>query len=88
MMKSSLYEYSNAYIIMKRNRSVTNTVAADADAINTNKRLIFMNFVPFTTHKQQTLHININTFKTAKLTQSLIIMVLMFILLLIILQIH
>lgn len=88
MMKSSLYEYSNAYIIMKRNRSVTNTVAADADAINTNKRLIFKNFVPFTTHKQQTLHININTFKTAKLTQSLIIMVLMFILLLIILQIH
>ena len=73
---------------MKRNRSVTNTVAADADAINTNKRLIFKNFVPFTTHKQQTLHININTFKTAKLTQSLIIMVLMFILLLIILQIH
>ena len=88
MMKSSLYEYSNAYIIMKRNRSVTNTVAADADAINTNKKLIFKNFVPFTTHKQQTLHININTFNTAKLTQSLIIMVLLFILLLIILQIH
>ena len=88
MMKSSLYEYSNAYIIMKRNRSVTNTMAADADAINTNTKVIFKNFVPFTTHKQRTLHININTFNTAKLTQSLIIMVLLFILLLIILQIH
>ena len=88
MMKSSLYEYSNAYIIMKRNRSVTNTMAADADAINTNRKVIFKNFVPFTTHKQQTLHINKNTFNTAKLTQSLIIMVLLFILLLIILQIH
>ena len=63
MMKSSLYEYSNADIIMKINRSVTNTMAADADAINTNTKVIFKNFVPFTTHKQQTLHININTFK-------------------------
>ena len=31
---------------------VANTVAADADAINTNKKLIFENFAPITTHKQ------------------------------------
>ena len=48
MLRSSLCDYSDAYILVKGNISVNNT-AADGDAANnTNKKLIFKNCVPFT----------------------------------------
>ena len=48
MLRSSLCDYSNAYILVKGNISVNNTVAAGAAANNTNKKVIFKNFAPFT----------------------------------------
>ena len=37
MLKSSLYDYSDAYILAKGTITVNNTAAADADANNTKK---------------------------------------------------
>ena len=43
MLRSSLCDTSDAYILVKGNISVNNTAAADADANNTNKKVIFKN---------------------------------------------
>ena len=48
MLKSSLCDYSDAYILVKRTITVNNTTAADADANNTNKKVIFKNCALFT----------------------------------------
>ena len=48
MLKSSLWDYSDAYIHVKRTIPVIDTAAADADANNTNKKVIFKNCAPFT----------------------------------------
>ena len=47
MLKSSLYDYSDAYILIKRTISVNNTAAAGATGNNTNKKVIFENCAPF-----------------------------------------
>ena len=39
MLKSSLCDYSDAYILVKGTITVNNAAAADADANNTNKYL-------------------------------------------------
>ena len=38
MPKSSLCDYSDAYILVKRTITVSNTVASDADTNNANKK--------------------------------------------------
>ena len=48
VLKSSLCDYGDAYILVKATISVTNTAAADAVANNTNKKVIFKNCAPFT----------------------------------------
>ena len=48
MLKSSLCDYSDAYIIVKGTITVNNTAAADAEVNNTNKKIIFKNCAPFT----------------------------------------
>ena len=48
MLKSSLCDYSDAYVHMKGTITVNNITAADANANNTNKKVIFKNCVPFT----------------------------------------
>ena len=48
MLKSSLCDYSDAYILVNGTISVNNTAAADAAAANnTNKKLILKNCAPF-----------------------------------------
>ena len=47
MLKSSLCDYSDAYILVKGTISVNNTAAADPDANNINKKVIFKNCAPF-----------------------------------------
>ena len=47
MLKSSLCDYSDAYILVKGIISVNNT-AAGAAVNNTNKKVIFKNCAPFT----------------------------------------
>ena len=44
----SLWDYSDAYILVKGNITVNNTAAGGGDANNTNKKVIFKNRVPFT----------------------------------------
>ena len=48
MLKSSLCDYSDAYIIVKGTITVNNTDAASAAANNTNKKVIFKNCASFT----------------------------------------
>ena len=48
MLKSSLCDYSHAYIFVKETISIANTAAAGAGADNINKEVIFKNCAPFT----------------------------------------
>ena len=48
MLKSILCDYSDAYIIVKRNITVNNAAANGAAANNTNKKVIFKSCTPFT----------------------------------------
>ena len=48
MLKSSLCDYSDAYILVKGTISVNNTAAQGAAANNINKKVIFKNCAPFT----------------------------------------
>ena len=48
MLKSSLCDYSHVYIFVKGTIAVNNTAAADAEASNTNKKVILKNCAPFT----------------------------------------
>ena len=48
MIRSSLCDYGDAYILVKGTITVNNTTATDADANNTNKKVIFKNCDPFT----------------------------------------
>ena len=47
VLKSSLCDYSDAYILVKGTITVNNKAAADANANNTNKKVIFKNCAPF-----------------------------------------
>ena len=48
MLRSSLCDYSYAYILVKWNISVINTAAEEAAVNNASKKLIFKNCAPFT----------------------------------------
>ena len=48
MLRSSLCDYSDAYILVKGNITVNNTAADGAAANNTNKKVIIKNCAPFT----------------------------------------
>ena len=48
MLRSSLCDYSDAYILVKGNISVNNTAAKGAAANNAAKKVIFENCDPFT----------------------------------------
>ena len=48
MLKSSLCDYSDAFIIVKGTITVNNTAGAGAAANNTNKKVTFKNCAPFT----------------------------------------
>ena len=47
MLRSSLCDYSDAYIFVKGNITVNNTAADDVAANNVNKKVIFKNCAPF-----------------------------------------
>ena len=48
IIRSSLWDYSDAYILVKGTITVSNTVAAGAAVNDTNKKVIFKNCIPFT----------------------------------------
>ena len=49
MLRSSLCDYSDAYILVKENIAVNKNAGAAAAANNTGKEVIFKNCAPFTT---------------------------------------
>ena len=51
MLRPSLCNFSDAYILVKGNVTVNNTAADGAATINTNKKVIFKNYVLFTNSK-------------------------------------
>ena len=53
MLRSSLCDYSDAYIIVKENISVNNNAGAGAAANNTNKKVIFKNCAQFTNYRSK-----------------------------------
>ena len=48
MLRSSLCDYNDAYVLVKGNITVNNTATDGAAANNTNKKVIFKSFAPFT----------------------------------------
>ena len=58
MLRTSLCDYSDAYILIKGTITVANIAAADAHANNTNKKVIFKNWAPFVQHKQNKQYAN------------------------------
>ena len=48
MLRSSLCDYSDAYILVKGNITVNNNAGVGAAANNINKKVIFKNCAPFT----------------------------------------
>ena len=48
MLKSSLCDYGDAFILVKGTITVSSTAATHADANSTNKKVIFKNCAPFT----------------------------------------
>ena len=50
-LKSSVCDYSDTYILVKETITVNNTAAADANANNTNKKVVFKNCLLFTDFK-------------------------------------
>ena len=48
MIRSNLCDYSDAYILVEGTITVSNTAAAGLAVNDTNKKLIFKNFPPFT----------------------------------------
>ena len=58
MLRSSLCDYSNAYILVKGTLT-----AADADPNNINKKVIFKNCIPFTSWKSRINNTQIDDFQ-------------------------
>ena len=48
MLRSSLCDYGDPHVLVKGTIAVNNTAAADANANNTNRKVIFKNCAPFT----------------------------------------
>ena len=48
MLRSSLFDYSDAYILVKGTITAPNAAAVDADAKNANKKVQFKTCLPFT----------------------------------------
>ena len=47
MLKSSLFDYNDAYLLDKENITVNNIAAEGVAADNTNEKVIFKNCAPF-----------------------------------------
>ena len=71
MLKSSLCDYSDAYIPVKGTITVNNTSAQGAAANNTNKKVIFTNCAPFTNCISEVNNIQIDNAKDIDIVMSM-----------------
>ena len=63
MLRSSLCDYSDAYILVKGSKTANNTAAADSDANNANKKVVFKNCAPYTDCISQTNNTQVDNAK-------------------------
>ena len=63
MLKSGLCDYSDAYMLVKETITFNNTAAADADANNVNKKVIFTNCASFADCKSEINNVEIDNAK-------------------------
>ena len=71
MLKSSLYDYSDAYILVKGTITVDKTAAADADANNTIIKVIFKNCAPFTDYISEINNTQVDNAKDIDIVMSM-----------------
>ena len=71
MLRSSLCDYSDAYILVKGNITVNNTAATGAAANNTNKKIIFKNCAPFTNCISKINNSNVDNAKDIDIVMSM-----------------
>ena len=71
MLKSSLCDYSDAYILVKGTISANNTAADGAAANNTNKKVIFKNCAPFTNCLSEINNMQIDNAKDIDIVMSM-----------------
>ena len=71
MLKSSLCDYSDAYILAKGTITVNNTAAADATASNAYKKVIFKNCVLYTDCKSEINNVKIDNAKDIDIVMHL-----------------
>ena len=71
MLKSSLCDYSDAYILNKGTISVNNTAAQGANANNTDKKVIFKNCAPFTNFISEINNTQIDNSKDIDIVMSM-----------------
>ena len=71
MLTSSLSDYSDAYILVKGTIAVNNTAAANADANNTNKKVILKNCAPFTICISEINHTQVDNAKDLDAVMSM-----------------
>ena len=71
MLKSSLCDYSDAYILVKGTVSVNNTAAQGAAANNNNNKVIFKNCAPFTNSISQINNTQIENAKDIDIVMSM-----------------
>ena len=63
MLKSSLGNYRDVYILVKRYIAVNNTAADSAAANNTNKKVIFKNYTPLSKYVSEMNNTQIDSAK-------------------------
>ena len=71
MLKSSLCDYSDVYILVTGTITVNNTPAADPNANNTNKKVIFKNCAPFTNCISEINNIQVDNAKDIDIVMSM-----------------
>ena len=70
MLKSSLCDYNDLYILVKGTITVNNTAAADDGANNVNKKVIFKNCAPFTDCKSEINNVKIDNAKSIDIVMA------------------
>ena len=71
MLKSSLCDYSDAYFLVKGTITVNDTSARGVAANNTNQKVIFKNFAPFTTCISEINNFQIDNAKDIDIVMSM-----------------
>ena len=63
MLKSSLCDYNDAYILVKGTIKVNNTAAADANANDVGTKVMFKHCAAFTDCKSDIINVEVDNFK-------------------------